>query len=82
MVRSVLEASKCDDNPLTKVARAMEWNIELTGKDIENLEIYDELMERFAIHTDRLGADKTSTIQMFKPTTDCFGCTATHLQNS
>ena len=53
MVKSVLKASKCDDNPLTKVARAMKWNIELTGKDIENLEIYVELIDRLAIHTDR-----------------------------
>ena len=68
MSKSIIEAFELPDKPLSLLTEKMGWNIEITVQDIRTIKLFCEILEPFAKHTDILGGENYSTIQLVFPT--------------
>ena len=68
MCKSVIEAFENPDKPLSILTEEMAWKIEISLQDIRMLKTYCEILDPFAKHTDILGGENYSTIQLVYPT--------------
>lgn len=68
MSKSIIEAFEKEDKPLSLMTEKMGWNLEISVQDIRSLKIFVDIMEPFAKHTDILGGENYSTIQLVYPT--------------
>ena len=68
MCKSIIEAFELSDKPLSVLTEKMGWNCEITVQDIRTLKLFCEILDPFAKHTDILGGEKYSTIQLVYPT--------------
>ena len=68
MGRSVIEAFEKPDKPLSVLTEKMSWDIEISVQDIRTLKVFCEILDPFAKHTDILGGENYSTVQLVLPT--------------
>ena len=68
MCKSIIEAFELSDKPLSVLTEKMGWNCEITVQDIRTLKLFCEILDPFAKHTDILGGENYSTIQLVYPT--------------
>ena len=68
MSKSIIEAFELPDKPLSILTEKMGWNIEITVQGIRTIKLFCEILEPFAKHTDILGGENYSTIQLVFPT--------------
>ena len=68
MCKSIIEAFEKPDKPLSILTEKLGWDCEITLQDIRTLKLYCEILEPFAKHTDILGGENYSTIQLVYPT--------------
>ena len=67
MAKTVVKAARVSGNPLNDMMYQMDWNLELTEKDIATLESFISIMSPFQDLTDKLGGEKLSTLQLVYP---------------
>ena len=67
MSKSVVKAAGMAGNPVNEMCYKMEWNLELTDRDITSLKSFIEIMSPFQELSDKLGGEKLSTINLVYP---------------
>ena len=67
MSKSVVKAASVAGNPVNEMCYKMDWNLEITDKDITSLKSFIDIMSPFQELSDKLGGEKQSTINLVYP---------------
>ena len=64
----LVQALKCEGNPVNKLSRELGWKIQFSGHDVEDLQLFVTMMGPLVKMFTELNAETASTIHRLFPT--------------